>query len=110
MHFPSSVEIKDLEKSLLNEIAQGKITPPGQIVYFLHHGDNETIYYTDYHSVYHVSLNGDEIFRYEHPDLKVPEGIAIDKQGYLCVVGRGSQNVHRIMTSLSGVIFDIVTN
>lgn len=83
-----------------------QVQVPGQLVYFLHPGNNDTIYYTDYHSVYHVSLNGDEIFRFEHPDLKVPEGIARDKQGYLCVVGRGSQNVHRIGNN--GYAIDIV--
>ena len=73
-----------------------RVQVPGQLVYFLHAGDDDSVYYSDYHGVYHVRLNGTEIFRYENPDLKVPEGIARDKQGNLCVVGRGSQNLHRI--------------
>lgn len=73
-----------------------RVQVPGQLVYFLLAGEGDSVYYTDYHSVYHVSLNGDQIYQYDHPELKVPEGIARDEHGYLCVVGRGSQNVHRV--------------
>lgn len=83
-----------------------RVQIPGQLVYFLHRGESESVYYTDYHSVYHVYMNGTEIFRYDHPELKVPEGIARDNQGYLCVAGRGSQNVHRI--GHDGQLIDIV--
>lgn len=83
-----------------------RVQVPGQLVYFLHMGDNESVYYTDYHSVYYVHMNGTEIFRYDNQDLKVPEGIARDKHGNLCVAGRGSQNVHRI--GQDGQLIDIV--
>ncbi|XP_063432008.1 E3 ubiquitin-protein ligase TRIM71-like isoform X2 [Mytilus trossulus] len=85
-----------------------RVQVPGQLIYFLHGGDNNSVYYTDYHCLYHVGLDGEEIFRYDNPDLKVPEGIARDNQGYLCVIGRGSQNVHRVGDN--GRAIDIVLN
>ncbi|CAC5399925.1 unnamed protein product [Mytilus coruscus] len=85
-----------------------RVQVPGQLIYFLHGGDNNSVYYTDYHCLYHVGLDGEEIFRYNNPDLKVPEGIARDNQGYLCVIGRGSQNVHRVGDN--GRAIDIVLN
>jgi sugar lactone lactonase YvrE len=81
------------------------ITGSNVIVYYIHHRD-DNIYYTDYNKVYCIKKDGSNVFTFCSPYLKGPNGIDIDRQGNVYVVGRKS-NMLRL--SPDGQNSDIIT-
>ena len=65
-------------------------------VRYIHHRDNN-IYYTDYsYNVYCIKNDGSNVFTFNSADLKVPYGIATDRQENVYVVGLNSNNILRL--------------
>ena len=62
---------------------------------YLHH-DNNKLYFSDCTNVYCMAEDGTEIYTFSSPDLQVPDGITTDGRGNVYVVGRGSDNIHRL--------------
>lgn len=62
---------------------------------YLHH-DNKKLYFSDCTNVYCRAEDGTEIYTFSSPDLQVPDGITTDGKGNVYVVGRGSDNIHRL--------------
>ncbi|XP_071179929.1 E3 ubiquitin-protein ligase TRIM71-like isoform X1 [Mytilus edulis] len=67
------------------------------VIYYIHAKD-EKVYLSDYESdkVYCIDKEGNSIFTYSSPTLNKPDGIATDGNGNVYVVGRKSNNVHRL--------------
>lgn len=62
---------------------------------YLHH-DHNKLYFSDCTNVYCTAEDGTEIYTFSSPDLQVPDGITTDGKGNVYVVGRGSDNIHRL--------------
>ncbi|XP_063448035.1 transcription intermediary factor 1-alpha-like [Mytilus trossulus] len=67
------------------------------LIYYIHSRDDH-IYLSDYtfDKVYCIDKEGNIIFTFSSPTLKSPDGITTDGNGNVYVVGRKSNNVHRL--------------
>jgi hypothetical protein len=63
---------------------------------YLHMRDNGDIYLSNGEDVYCVKLDGTIVFKYSSENLKTPQKIATDQNGIVYIVGKDSNNVHRI--------------
>ncbi|XP_063448033.1 uncharacterized protein LOC134727583 [Mytilus trossulus] len=65
--------------------------------FFLHFTDDK-LYLSDFHkyNVYCMKEDGTIIFNFTSRNLQGPDGITNDKKGYIYVVGRYSNNIHRL--------------
>jgi len=64
-------------------------------VYNIHHRDNN-VYYTDLSNVYCIKKDGSNVFTFSSPDLEGADGIDIDRQGNVYVVGFLSNKILRL--------------
>lgn len=52
-------------------------------------------FYCSYdHAVSCTTINGDKVFVYSHPELKYPNGMALDNHGNLFICAYSSGNIH----------------
>ena len=63
---------------------------------YLHMRDNGDMYLSNGEDVYCVKLDGTIVFKYSSENLKTPQKIATDQNGIVYIVGKDSNNVHRI--------------
>jgi hypothetical protein len=66
------------------------------IIEYLHMRDNGDMYLSNGEDVYCVKLDGTIVFKYSSENLKTPQKIATDQNGIVYIVGKDSNNVHRI--------------
>jgi sugar lactone lactonase YvrE len=76
-------------------------------VLFIHHRDNN-IYYTDFSAVYCIKKDASNVFTFNTPDIKDFFDIDTDRQGYIYVVRRQSNNILRL--SPDGQYSNIIMN
>lgn len=63
---------------------------------YMHMRDNGDIYLSNGKDVYCVKLDGTIVFKYSSQNLRTPQKIATDENGIVYIVGKDSNNVHRI--------------
>ena len=63
---------------------------------YLHMRDNGDIYLSIGEDVYCVKLDGTIVFKYSSENIRTPQKIATDQNGIVYIVGKNSNNVHRI--------------
>ena len=63
---------------------------------YLHMRDNGDIYLSNGEDVYCVKLDGTIVFKYSSENIRTLQKIATDQNGIVYIVGKNSNNVHRI--------------
>ena len=89
----SAIHILDIEGK-----EQSKIRFPDieGLIDYLHMRDNGDIYLSNGKDVYCVKLDGTIVFKYSSENLRTPQKIATDKNGIVYIVGKDSNNIHRL--------------
>ena len=64
------------------------------------------ICYSDDFSLYYIKPDGEEVFTYNSPDLRKAWGVTTDNHGNVYIVGRYSNNIHRLRPD--GTFIDII--
>ncbi|XP_071121403.1 uncharacterized protein [Mytilus edulis] len=67
---------------------------------------NGNICYSFNHEIYCITSNGNTVFTYTSPDLRQSRDIQIDDADNIYVLGRDSQNIHKLTSS--GTLEDIL--
>jgi streptogramin lyase len=57
-------------------------------------------------SLYCIKPDGEEVFTYSSPDLRGTMGVTTDNHGNVYIVGRYSNNIHRLRPD--GTFIDII--
>ena len=89
----STIVILDVEDKTESSISFPNIEG---LIDYLYMRDNGDIYLSNGKDVYCVKLDGTIVFKYSSENLRTPQKIATDKNGIVYIVGKDSNNVHRL--------------